>query len=63
METRFEHKAIKKIISASLSSMGADIIGLSMEEDAKAIAIFVPPNYTGSKAIPFLIGGGISYHL
>lgn len=58
-QDRFEHKVIKNIISASLSSMGTDVIGLSVEEDAKAIAIFVPPNYTGSKAIPFLIGGGI----
>lgn len=56
---KFEHKVIKKIISASLHSMGKDIIGISTEEDAKAIAIFVPPNYTGSKVIPFLIGGGI----
>ena len=56
---KFEHKVIKNIISASLHSMGTDIIGISTEEDANAIAIFVPPNYTGSKVIPFLIGGGI----
>ncbi len=56
---KFEHKVIKNIISASLHSMGKDIIGISTEEDANAIAIFVPPNYTGSKVIPFLVGGGI----
>ena len=56
---KFEHKVIKNIISASLHSMGTDIIGISTEEEANAIAIFVPPNYAGSKVIPFLIGGGI----
>ena len=56
---KFEHKVIKNIISASLHSMGTNVIGVSVEEDANAIAIFVPPNYTGSKVIPFLIGGGI----
>ena len=56
---KFKHKVIKNIISASIRSMGQDIIGISLEEDAKAIAIFVPPNYTGSKVIPFLLGGGI----
>ena len=56
---KFEHNVMKNIISASLHSMGTDIIGISTEEDANAIAIFVPPNYTGSKAIPFLMGGGI----
>jgi len=56
---KFEHKVIENIISASIHSMGNDIIGISSEEDANAIAIFVPPNYTGSKVVPFLIGGGI----
>ena len=56
---KFEHKVIKNIIYASLHSMGTDIIGISTEEDANVIAIFVPPNYAGSKAIPFLIGGGL----
>ena len=56
---RFEHKVIKNIISASLVSMGKDIIGVSTEEEANAVAIFVPPNYTGSKAIAFLFGGGL----
>ena len=56
---KFKYNVIKNIISASIRSMGADIIGISVEEDANAIAIFVPPNYTGSKVIPFLIGGGI----
>lgn len=58
-QNRFEHNVIKNIISASISSMKSDIIGLSTEEDANAIAIFVPPFYTGSKAIPFLLGGGL----
>ena len=56
---RLESNVIKNIISASLVSMGNDIIGLSTEEDANAVAIFVPPNYTGSKAISFLFGGGL----
>ena len=55
---RFEHDVIKNIIAASLNSMDTNIIGISTEEQANAIAIFVPPNYTGGKTIPFLIGGG-----
>jgi len=50
---KFEHKVMKNIISSSIHSMGTDIIGISTEEDANAIAIFVPPNYTGSKAVLF----------
>ena len=56
---KFDSRVMTNIISASIHSMGDDIIGISVEEDANAIAIFVPPNYTGSKTIPFLIGGGI----
>ena len=57
-QERLEHKVIKNIIDASLTAMGSDIIALSSGEDANAIAIFVPPNYTGTKTIQFLIGGG-----
>jgi hypothetical protein len=39
-------------------SMFEQAIGLASEEDANAISIFVPPNYKGSKVIPFLFGGG-----
>ena len=54
-----KHNVVKSILSASIMSMLDQAIGLSSEEDANAISIFVPPNYKGSKAIPFLIGGGI----
>lgn len=57
-QNRFEHDVIKNIIAASLNSMNTNIIGVSTEKEANAIAIFVPPNYTGGKTIPFLIGGG-----
>lgn len=56
---KFQHEIIKKIISASISSMKSEVIGLANESKAEAIALFVPPNYKGSKAIPFLMGGGL----
>ena len=58
-QNRCEHKVIKNIIAASINSMSGNVISLSSEKDANAIAMFLPPNYTGAKAIPFLIGGGI----
>lgn len=39
---KFKHNVIKNIISASLHSMSTNIVGISVEEDANAIAIFVP---------------------
>lgn len=57
-KNKIKHTVVKNIISASISSMKGQVLGLSTEEDANAIAIFVPPNYQGSKALPFLIGGG-----
>lgn len=53
------HEVIKTIISASIYSMKNQVIGFSNSQDANAVALFTPPNYTGSKAIPFLLGGGI----
>lgn len=53
------HEVIKTIISSSIYSMKNQVIGFSTEEDANAIALFAPPHYTGSKALPFLLGGGI----
>lgn len=53
------HEVIKTIIASSIYSMKNQALGFSNREDAKAVAIFTPPHYTGSKAIPFLLGGGI----
>lgn len=53
------HKIIKTIISSSIYSMKNQVIGFTNKEDAGAIALFAPPKYTGSKALPFLLGGGI----
>ena len=55
---KIRHNVVKNIISASIMSMNDKAIGIATEEDANAIAVFVPPNYTGSKAIPFLMCGG-----
>lgn len=54
-----DYKVIKTIIASSIYSMKNQVIGFSSDSDAKAVALFAPPKYTGSKAIPFLLGGGI----
>ena len=54
-----DHEVIKKIISSSIYSIKNQVIGFSSDSDAKAVAIFAPPKFTGSKVIPFLLGGGI----
>ena len=56
---RFEHNVIKTIISASIKGMQKDVIGVSLKDNDNAIALFLPPDYKGSSAIPFLIGGGL----
>lgn len=54
-----KHEVIKTIISSSIYSMKNQVIGFSTKKSADAVALFAPPRYTGSKTIPFLIGGGI----
>lgn len=53
------HKVIKTIISSSIHSMKGQVIGYTDEKGANAVALFAPPKYTGSKTLPFLLGGGI----
>lgn len=60
---KFQHDIIKKIIAASICSMQENVIGIANESGAEAIALFVPPNYKGSKALPFLMGGGFKLAL
>lgn len=50
---------IRGIFSSSVRSVYNEVIGLSNNEKADAVAIFAPPHYTGSKTIPFLLHGGI----
>lgn len=50
---------IKQILAASVKASKTDFIGLSLGENAEAVAIFIKPNYKGSPAIPFLFAGGI----
>ena len=59
MNGEYDYTIIKKIISSSLYAMPKQVLGFSTDEEVNACAIFAPPYYTGSKAIPFLIGGGI----
>ena len=54
-----DHEVIKTIISSSIYSMKKQVIGFSTDADANAVALFAPPNYTGSKTLPFLLNGGI----
>ena len=56
---KFNHKVIKIIMKSSIYSMKGQVIGFSTEKEANAVALFAPPHYTGSKTIPFLLGGGI----
>ena len=53
------YKLIKGIIYSSVNSIRNQIIAYSNNENADAVAIFAPPNYTGSKTIPFLLHGGL----
>lgn len=54
-----EHEIIKTIISSSIYAMKQEVIGISTDKEANAIALFAPPQYTGSKLLPFLLNGGI----
>lgn len=58
-EGRCEHEVIKTIISSSIYAMNKDVVGISTDEEANAIALFAPPQYTGSKTVPFLLNGGL----
>lgn len=53
------HKVIKTIISSSIYSMKNKVVGFSIKKNADAVVLFAPPKYTGSKTMPFLLGGGI----
>lgn len=59
LKGKIKHKIVKTIMSASIHSMGKKAIGFANDKSADAVAIFTPPNYTGSKVVPFLLGGGI----
>lgn len=59
MHGKYDYEIVKKIISSSIYAMPHQAVGFSTDEQANACAIFVPPNYTGSKTIPFLANGGI----
>ena len=39
--------------------MDYQVIGYSSSKEADAIILLTPPNYKGTKAIPFFLGGGI----
>lgn len=55
-----KYKLIKTIISSSIYSMKKDgVVGFADDNNTNSVAIFLPPNYTGSKVLPFLLNGGI----
>lgn len=54
-----DHEVIKTIIAASIHAMKQDVIGIATDDEANAIALFVPPQYKGTKTLPFLLNGGI----
>ena len=54
-----EHEVIKTIIASSIYAMKDNVVGISTDEEANAVALFAPPQYTGSKTLPFLLNGGI----
>lgn len=54
-----KHNIIKQIISSSIYAMGNDVVGYSYDEEINAVALFAPPNYEGTKTMPFLLNGGI----
>lgn len=54
-----DHNVIKQIISSSIYAMGNNVVGYSYDNEINAVALFVPPQYKGTKTIPFLINGGI----
>ena len=58
-KNKCNYKIIKTIISSSIFSMKKQVVGYSNSEEANSVAIFAPPNYTGSRTVPFLLGGGI----
>lgn len=55
----YDYEIVKKILAASIYAMPKQVVGYATDEEAKAVAIFAPPNYTGSKTIPFLANGGM----
>ncbi len=55
----YDYAVIKTIMYASIYAIKNQVIGFANDKEANAIAIFAPPYYTGSKTIPFLLGGGI----
>lgn len=59
MNGKSDLKVLKAILHPSFSSVEKETIGLSLNENADAIAIFAPPKYKGSKTIPFMLSGGI----
>lgn len=55
----YDYEIVKKIISASIYAMPNKVVGLSSDYDVNAAVIFIPPYYTGSKTLPFLVNGEI----
>lgn len=55
----YNYKVIKNIILSSIKSMNSQMLGLSNNKEFSATVILCPPGYSGSKALPFLLNGGL----
>ena len=57
---RYDWAASKKIMEISLRTMEADAVIYADSEALNGFAIWLPPGFTGSKTVPFLLHGGLS---
>ena len=56
---RYDKKASRLIMQISLKTMTEDAVVYADSEEMNGFAVWLPPGFTGSKTIPFLISGGL----
>lgn len=57
---QYDWAASKKIMEISLRAMEPDAVIYADSEALNGFAVWLPPGFTGSKAVPFLLHGGLS---
>ena len=56
---KYDKIATKLIIEISLKTMTEDAVIYADSEEMNGFAVWLPPGFTGSAAIPFLVNGGL----
>lgn len=57
---KYDPVVSKKLMEVTLKTMTQDAVIYADSEELNGVAIWLPPGFTGSKTVPFLMNGGLS---